>query len=324
MTINLHHNPKSFRDYLELAGRGFCMGAADVVPGVSGGTVAFILGIYEDLINAIHAVNLDFIRRLVTLRWRAAFEHFPWRFLLTLGLGIGAAIFTLAEGLNWALRHHPALVWAFFFGLVLASVFVVRKRVRRWTPGAFALAALTAVGAYLLVGLTPAQTPDAFWSVFLSGAIAICAMILPGISGAFILVLLGKYQYLLNAIIHLDLLVLAVFMAGCVAGILSFARLLRWLFNHYHDLTVAALTGLMLGSLRKVWPWKETLETITDRHGALIPIREANILPSAFTPEAALAIGLALLGVGLVLGVEYAARRPATAEIQRGAAGLGR
>lgn len=305
MPLTPTRQTRSLKDYFWIAARGFCMGAADVVPGVSGGTMAFILGIYDELLNAIHAVNLEFIRRLLTLRWREAFAHFPWRFLLALGLGIGAAIFSLARGLRWMLEHHPSLVWAFFFGLVLASVIVVRKRVRRWTPMALALAALATVGAYVLVGLTPTQTPDTPWFLFLSGAVAICAMILPGISGAFILVLLGKYQYVLDAVVHFDVLTLALVAAGCVVGLLSFVRLLRWLLQHYHDPTVAVLAGFMLGSLRKVWPWKETLTGGADSHFA----QELNVLPSAFSPEVGLALALLLLGVGLVWGIEYLATR---------------
>lgn len=305
MSLTPTRQTRSLKDYFWIAARGFCMGAADVVPGVSGGTMAFILGIYDELLNAIHAVNLDFVRRLLTLRWREAFAHFPWRFLLALGLGIGAAIFSLARGLRWMLEHHPSLVWAFFFGLVLASVIVVRKRVRRWTPMAIALAALAAVGAYVLVGLTPTQTPDTPWFLFLSGAIAICAMILPGISGAFILVLLGKYQYVLDAVVHLDVFTLAFVAAGCVVGLLSFVRLLRWLLQHHHDPTVAVLAGFMLGSLRKVWPWKETLAGSVDAHFA----QEINVLPSAFSPEVGLALALLLLGVALVWGIEYLAAR---------------
>lgn len=306
------HPTRSLKDYFWISARGFCMGAADVVPGVSGGTMAFTLGIYDELLHAIHAVNLDFTRRLLALRWREAFAHFPWRFLLALGLGIGAAILTLAEGLIWALHHYPALVWAFFFGLVLASVAVVRKRVKRWTPVTFGLAALAVIGAYRLVGLTPAQTPDAPWFLFLSGAIAICAMILPGISGAFILVLLGKYEYVLEAVVRGDVVTLAIVAAGCVVGLVSFVRVLRWLLQYYHDQTVAVLAGFMLGSLRKVWPWKEALRTQEDGRGGISVLPELNVLPQAFTPETALALGLMLLGVGLVWGIEYLAARRVT------------
>lgn len=285
------------------------MGAADVVPGVSGGTMAFILGIYEELIEAIHAVNVSFVRRLLSFRFREAFEDFPYWFLISVGIGIGGAIFSLAKSLNWALQNHPVLIWSFFFGLVLASVLAVRRRVMAWSPSITAATVLAAVAAYILVGLVPVETPDASWFLFLCGAIAICAMILPGISGSFILVLLGKYQYVLNAVVQRDFVTLFVVACGCAIGLLSFARLLRWLFHHYHNMTVAALIGLMIGSLRKVWPWKETVETFVDRHGDIRPLVQVNILPAAWSTEVGLAIILAVVGCVLVLVMERLADR---------------
>lgn len=299
---------RSLIDYVGVAARGFCMGAADVVPGVSGGTMAFVLGIYDELLSAIQSFNLVFFRRLLSFRWREAFAGIPWRFLLALGSGIGVAILALAESLKWALHHHPEFVWAFFFGLVLASVFVVRKHVKRWTASTVAFAVVAAIGAYVLVGLTPTQTPDTPWFLFLSGAIAICAMILPGISGAFILVLLGKYQYVLDAVVQRDLVPLAIVAAGCAVGLLIFVRLLRWLLRRFHDQTVAVLSGFMLGSLRKVWPWKDVQAV----EGVEALSVEINILPAVFTAEIGFALGLLGLGVGLVLSIERLAARRAT------------
>lgn len=300
---------RDLRGYIGLAVRGFCMGAADVVPGVSGGTMAFILGIYEELIEAIHAVNMAFIRRLMTFRFREAFAHFPYKFLMALGAGIGAAIFSLAEVLSWALQNRPVWVWAFFFGLVLASVVAVRRRVLRWTPTAWLIVLFAAVAAYVFVGLVPVETTNAPWFLFVSGTVAICAMILPGISGAFVLVLLGKYEYILQAVVARDFVTLLIVAAGCGVGLVSFARVLRWLFHHYHDATVAALIGLMIGSLRKVWPWKETVETFVDRHGAVRPLVQVNTLPPGFGAEAFFAIGLAVAGCVIVLALERAARK---------------
>lgn len=307
-----HMARRGLKGYLSVAARGFAMGAADVVPGVSGGTMAFILGVYDELLHAIHAVDLDFMRRLLKLEFREAFADFPWRFLLALGLGIGAAIFTLAEGLNWALNNHPVLVWSFFFGFVLASVLAVSKRVRRWTQAVVGIAGLAALSSFLVMGMVPLETPVAPWFLFLSGALAITAMILPGLSGAFILVLLGKYHYILEAVVHGDLATLTLVAAGAAAGLLSFARLLRWMFHRHHDATVAALMGLILGALRKVWPWKAS----QPRAGSEVELlHEYNVLPPAFTSEVGLAIGLAALGFGLVLGLDYlagcyAARNP--------------
>ncbi len=289
------NNPpnRTLRGYAGVSLRGFLMGVADVIPGVSGGTMAFILGIYDELIDAIRAV-VPFLRNILSLRWREAFDQFPWRFLLALVIGIGAAILSLAKFLHWALEEYPVLVYSVFFGLIVASVYVVRRRVRRWNLPPLLAVALFAIGAYLLMGLRPAETPNALWFIFLSGMIAICAMILPGISGAFILVLLGKYQYILGALINLDIVIVLVFIAGAAVGIVSFANILRWLLDRYHDLTIAALVGFMLGSLRVLWPWKA--DTV-------------NILPSAFTGEVALALGLMLVGFAAVILIEMVAER---------------
>jgi putative membrane protein len=297
------NNRRGLRDYLWVAARGFAMGSADVVPGVSGGTMAFILGIYEELIHAIHSVDLVFIRRLLSLRIREAFEGVPWQFVAALGLGIATAILTLARLLSHTLHAHPVLVWAFFFGLVLASVVVVRKRVSRWTPVALLVTFLAALGSYHLVGLVPIETPEEPWFLFFSGALAITAMILPGISGAFILLLLGKYHFVLNAVVSGDILTLLIVIAGAVVGLLSFARVLRWLFQRSHDTTVAALTGLILGALRKVWPWKHS-----------DGLQEINILPPAYDAEFAGAMLLMLAGFTLIITLDHLAARQTAAE----------
>jgi putative membrane protein len=296
-------------DYLWVVARGFAMGSADIVPGVSGGTMAFILGIYEELLDAISSINIGLIGKVLKFDIRGAMESFPWRFLLALALGIGVAILTLARGLSWALDNYPVLVWAFFFGLVVGAVMTIRRHVTRWTPMVVVVLIAAAVAAYFLVGMVPVETPDAPWFFFISGAFAICAMILPGISGAFILVLMGKYADVLNAVVELDILTLAIVGAGCAVGLLSFARLLRWLFKNHHDAMVAALTGLMIGSLRKVWPWKETVATMLDRHGEEVPMAQINILPAAFDGQVVVAIILAVAGFAVVVGLEYVATR---------------
>ncbi|GIV79335.1 MAG: DUF368 domain-containing protein [Litorilinea sp.] len=301
---------RALLDYLGLAARGFLMGSADVVPGVSGGTMAFILGIYEELIQSIRMVGRpEFVRAVLGLRIRQALELVNAAFLAAILAGIVLAVVTLAPGIEWLLLHQPVLLWSFFFGLVLASVFTVSKRIRRWTPGLWLSLAVGMVGAYLLVGMVPVQTPETWWFLFLSGALAICAMILPGISGSFILVLLGKYQFFVSAVNQRDLVSLALAGMGAAVGLVSFAQVLGWLFKRYHDPTVALLTGLMLGSLRKVWPWKETVAFITDRHGAILPTVERNVLPpltvqGAFNLEILYALGLALVGFGLVMLID--------------------
>ncbi|MCE7979570.1 MAG: DUF368 domain-containing protein [Caldilinea sp. CFX5] len=286
------------------------MGSADVVPGVSGGTIAFITGIYEELINSIRMVGQPaFFRAALRLKVAEALRLINFPFLLTLLAGIGAAIVTLAPGIEWLMAHQPVLLWSFFLGLVVASVVTVSRKIPRWTPALWLALLVGTVGAYWLVGLVPTQTPETWWFLIFSGALAICAMILPGISGSFILVLLSKYQYFINAVNERDLVSIALAGIGAVVGLVSFSQILSWLFKRYHDLTVAVLTGFMLGSLRKVWPWKEVLATITDRHGELIPIVERNILPpftvnGAFNLEIVYALLLAIVGFALVMILE--------------------
>jgi putative membrane protein len=293
------------KSYLRLFLSGFGMGMADVVPGVSGGTIAFIVGIYEELIQSINSIGLDFFRNLFRFRLRQAFDTPYWRFLITVGAGIITAILTFARALIWGMEHYPVLIWSFFFGLVLASVFVVAKRMKQWTAGKVAIAIFSAAAAYLLFGMMPVETPTSAWFIFLSGAVSITAMILPGISGAFILLILGKYEYLLHSLVTGNFLPLIFAGAGAAVGLLSFVRLLRILLLRYHDLTVAALIGLVAGALRKVWPWKEIpvdAPVITGREAALY---EINVIPSQLTPEVGIAIGLIIFGFCVVFLLDY-------------------
>lgn len=304
--------------YLGVAARGFAMGSADVVPGVSGGTMAFILGIYEELIDSIRAVGQpEFVQSVLKFRVAEALRILNWKFLLALGIGIIAAILTLAPWLEWLLENRPVSLWSFFFGLVLASVIVVSQRITRWTPVIWATLAVGAVAAFIIVGLVPVETPTAWWFLMLSGAIAICAMILPGISGSFILVLLSKYAFFLNAVNTRDLVSIALAGVGAVVGLVSFAQVLGWLFKRYHDLTVALLTGLMIGSLRKVWPWKEVLQFLVE-DGERIPLVENNVLPQltisgAFNTEILAALGLMAVGFVVVIVLERLGSRTARA-----------
>mgnify|MGYP001053328628 CR=1 FL=1 len=304
--------------------RGMAMGASDIVPGVSGGTMAFILGIYEELIDSLRMLGEPvFLRALVRLQIRELFRLLNWQFLLAVGSGILLAVFTMAHTLEWLLVNHPVFLWSFFFGLVLASVLLVGGRIDRWQPRLALSLLVGAVGAFTLVGLVPRQTPDTWWFLFLSGALAICAMILPGVSGAFILVLLGKYQYLLSAVTRQDLAVIAIVGAGAVVGLVTFAQILNWLFSRYHDLTVALLTGLMLGSLRKVWPWKRDIAWLRDENGEyardsfgeLIVTQQLDVLPALSTGadliDVGLAIALAAGGFISILALNYLAQRTA-------------
>lgn len=294
---------------LLLTAKGFCMGAADVVPGVSGGTMAFIMGIYEELIDAIRSFDLRSLKLILSAKINDFLEHTHWRFLLPLGFGILLAVFSLSRVLSWLLQNQPVLIWSFFLGLILASVVTVSRRVESWRPLTWCSLLAGLVGIFFLVGLVPGATPDSYWFLFLSGAVAICAMILPGISGSFILVLMGKYQYILEAVNDRNLLVLFIVAAGACVGLAAFSRLLGWLLTRYHDYMVAFLTGLMLGSLRKVWPFKETLESIVGSGGKVVPIVQKNILPTQWTGELTAALCLGALGFVVVLVLDRMASR---------------
>jgi putative membrane protein len=251
---------RNWVDYIGLVARGFAMGSSDIVPGVSGGTMALILGIYEELINSIKAVlNREAIKLLLRFKIKRALALIPWKFLLAVAAGIFLAVLTMSYLLEWVLDRYPSLLWAFFFGLVAASTFVVSKQVGKWGIVPVVGVVLGAAGAYTLVGLVPAETPNTWWFWFLSGAVAICAMVMPGVSGAFILVLLNKYEDLLSAVTNREVVTLLLVIAGAGVGIVTFAQVLSWLLKKYHDATVAVLIGMMAGSLRKLWPWQGTM-----------------------------------------------------------------
>jgi putative membrane protein len=293
---------RKLKDYAMLVLKGMGMGASDVVPGVSGGTIAFITGIYEELINSIKSFNGEAVKLLFTLNWKDLWHHVNGWFLISVFSGIFISIFSLSRILEYLLLNHAVLVWSFFFGLVIASAIMVLQDIQKWKTGVIISAVLGALIAFLITSVSPAQTSEAYWFVFLSGALAICAMILPGISGSFILLLLGKYQFILNAVNELKIVILAVFMAGAVTGIIGFSNVLSWLLRKYKDLTIALLAGFMIGSLNKIWPWKKILETYTDSHGAVHPLTERNILPD-FSPESQFvpAILLIIFGFALIM-----------------------
>ena len=295
--------------YLILAIKGFCMGAANVIPGVSGGTMALILGIYEELIDAIRSLNLKFLRLIALLKIRDALSSVSWLFLLPVGLGILLATLSLAKGLSWLLDNYTVIVWSFFFGLILSSIFTVGRVVKKWRTPTFVATGLGTVAAYFLFSLVPVATPDAPWFIFVSGFLAICAMILPGVSGAYILVLLGKYHYILEAVNNKEFGTLLILTAGALVGLLSFVRVIGWVLKRYHDLTMAILIGLMLGSLRRIWPWKETLTTLLDSHGKQIPPVQTNILPPSFSSEVGLALLLMFIGFVVVFSLDFWARK---------------
>ena len=307
---------RSLKNYLLIAAKGLAMGAADVVPGVSGGTIAFITGIYEELIDSIKQANLASLKVLQKDGIAAFWTHVNGWFLLSLLSGIGISIASLAKLITHLLENYPTHIWSFFFGLVFASIFFVGKQVKKWNVGTALMFVLGAAIAYYITILPASQSNDAYWYIFLSGMIAICAMILPGISGSFILLLMGAYETVLNAIHERNIVIIAVFGSGAIVGLLSFARLLKFMFHKYHDLTIAVLSGFLLGSLNKIWPWKETLSTFIKHVGEpnekVVPLEQVSVLPGTFeelTGEPShlmMALLLAIVGAGLIALMEFA------------------
>lgn len=301
---------RNLKDYFVLALKGMGMGAADVVPGVSGGTIAFITGIYEELINSIKSINLNAVKLFFSGKFAEFWKAINGTFLLSVFLGVGISVFSLAKGLEYLLNHYPILVWSFFFGLIVASAIYVARSIKRWKLDTAIGGIAGIVVAYLITVLTPAEANTSYWFVFVSGSIAICAMILPGISGSFILVLLGMYKFILAAVGDLNIAVILTFLVGAAIGIIAFSNVLSWLLRKFHNTTIAVLAGFMVGSLNKVWPWKEVTETFVDRHGEIKPLTEQNVLPGTYEQitgnEAWLlgAIALAVFGFALIFVVE--------------------
>lgn len=294
-------NNTSNKPLIRLYVTGFFMGVADLIPGVSGGTVAFISGIYEELLESIKKVSGETIRLGLQFKIKEAIASVPIKFLLPLFAGIFTAILTLANLLGYLLETYPSFVWAFFFGLVLASIWLVSKKIPAWKPLHMVAFSITTIIGYIIVGAVPVETPENLPIFFLSGMIAICAMILPGISGSFILLILGKYSQVLDAVRELNIGVLAAVAAGCVVGLAVFARFLSWLFAKHHDISVAALTGFMLGSLRKLWPWQEVTLTRVNSHGDVVPIASRNILPQTFDISTFSIIALMIVAIGIIV-----------------------
>jgi putative membrane protein len=296
--------------YLWILLKGMAMGAADVVPGVSGGTIAFISGIYEELIRSINNIRPSLFGVFRKDGFKAFWQALNGSFLLALLTGIAISVISLAKGISWLLTNQPVLLWSFFFGLVVASVFYVAKSIDHWKPNILVMGLLGVVIAYAVISLPISQREAGMPFLFLSGALAICAMILPGISGAFILVLLGSYKTVLDAVHERDLKIILVVGAGAVVGLLSFARLLKWMFSRFKNATLALLTGFIIGSLPKIWPWKIVQETrVFD--GKEIPVAESVVAPWNYPsdPQWILALLLAVLGFCLIFILERLASK---------------
>ncbi len=291
--------------------KGMAMGAADVVPGVSGGTIAFITNIYETLIDSIHSIGPKTLVILKNEGIARAWSSFNGNFLLVLFLGILTSVISLAKLITHLLDTYPVLVWSFFFGLIIVSAIFVGRQIRDWNALKLIGLVLGTAAAWQLSELTPTEVQATPVIIFFSGALAICAMILPGVSGSFILLMLGMYSYVLGAIKSLDIATMGIFAAGCLVGLLSFSRLLNWLLKHYHEMTMAVLTGVMLGSLNKVWPWKHTLSFRTNSHGEQVPLLQENVTPAQFSelmgqdPQVMAGVGLMLVAILLVVSLEW-------------------
>ena len=316
---------KLFPDYLIITLKGLAMGAADVVPGVSGGTIAFISGIYQELIDSINNVNLSVLKTLKNEGLKAAWKQVNGSFLLALLSGIGISILTFSKIITQLLASHPILVWSFFFGLIIASIVLIWKETSNWKLVDILALVVGIILSYYITIARPVSSPDSYWYLFLSGFIAIIAMILPGISGAFILLLMGSYETVIGTInkfregiVKFDMAVLgealmklSVFALGAIIGLKSFSKILHWMFEKHKNTTLALLIGFMAGSLNKVWPWKQVLETRSNSHGEIVPFLEKSILPQNFegNPQVMTAIILAIIGFVVIFGMEKMASK---------------
>lgn len=304
---------KKFKESLLIYFKGMGMGGADVVPGVSGGTIAFITGIYEKLLDSIKAVDIEAVKLLFSLKLLPFWNKINGSFLLPLVLGIATSFLSLAKLIIYLMDNHPIPLWSFFFGLIIISAILVLRVVNKWNIAVVIAALVGILVAYLITEATPAETPEASWFIFISGAIAVCAMILPGISGSFILLILGKYEYMMSALKDLDILPVGIFIAGCVTGLLSFSRLISWLFKKYHDLAIAVLSGFMIGSLNKVWPWKIPVKFRINSDGEQVAYITENVLPGEYMrhtgtePQVLLAVMFVAVGIFVVVLIEKVA-----------------
>ena len=296
-------------DYIMVAVKGACMGAADVIPGVSGGTIAFITGIYDDLLGSINAIDATAVKLFFTGKFKEFWKHINGSFLVSLFCGILISVLTLAGLMQYLLEHHPIQTWAFFFGLIVASSIFILRGIEGWNLKAVLFLIFGVFLGVTICTLSPTTTPDALWFIFLSGAIAICAMILPGISGSFILLILGKYQYIMGAISGLtsgqaigeSIVVLGVFAVGAVCGILAFSRFLHWLLGRFHKETLITLAGFIIGSLVKVWPWNDKAAIVRAQFPDAASVAEASL---QIDMQVGSAILFAVIGFSLVTGIE--------------------
>ncbi|SFZ92095.1 putative membrane protein [Flaviramulus basaltis] len=291
---------RRLKDYLIISFKGLAMGAADAVPGVSGGTIAFISGIYEELINTISNVNISLFKTLFNKGIKAFWKELNGNFILALLSGIIISFVSFMKLAKYLLEYHPVLIWSFFFGLIIASIYFVGKQITKWNIATIIALIIGAAIAFYISKLPSLATNENSWFLFLAGAIAICAMILPGISGSFILIILGAYKTLSDAIHDIDIKKLLIFISGAIIGLLSFSHVLKWLFKHYHNITLAVLTGFIFGSLNKVWPWKKTLSFHTNSKGIKSPLLQESVSPFSFEGDHQLLYAIILIILGFL------------------------
>ncbi|GAA3622171.1 DUF368 domain-containing protein [Flavivirga jejuensis] len=285
-------------DYLIISLKGLAMGAADAVPGVSGGTIAFISGIYEELVSSISNINISLFKTLFSKGLKDFWKQLNGNFLLALASGIIISFVSFMKLAKYLLENHPILIWSFFFGLIVASIYFVGKQISKWNALVIITLIIGAAIAFYITQLPALTTNDSPSFLFFAGTIAICAMILPGISGSFILIILGAYKTLSDAIHDADIKKILIFACGAIIGLLSFSHILKWLFKHYHNITLALLTGFIFGSLKKVWPWKETLTWHTNSKGIKTPVLQESISPLAFNGDNQLVFAIVLMIIG--------------------------
>ena len=312
---------KNVFNYLLVTIKGICMGAADVIPGVSGGTIAFMTGIYDNLVGSISSINMTAVKLLFTGKFSQFWKYINGNFLLSLVAGILISILSLAKLMQYLLNYHPIQTWAFFFGLIVASSIFILKGIENWKGKDFALLVFGIILGVVICTLSPTETPDGLWFIFLSGAIAICAMILPGISGSFILLILGKYEYMMGTIadivsgkgVLMDFVIVLVFILGALIGIIAFSKFLHWLLEHYHRPTLLVLAGFIIGSLVKVWPWSNMPDIICSQFpeaAAMMETAGTNEVVQMYSgqidPHIWGAVAFALVGLMLVIGIEFA------------------
>ncbi|PIT94643.1 DUF368 domain-containing protein [Candidatus Falkowbacteria bacterium CG10_big_fil_rev_8_21_14_0_10_39_9] len=301
--------PRHPKEFVILFLKGLLMGIADLIPGVSGGTIAFISGIYDPLLDAVGTLNKANFKKLLSWRLKDCLSGVHLRFIMSVGAGILTSIFVFARLMYYLLNQHPVPTWALFFGLIAASIFLVGRHIDNLkSPSSIISLILGATFAYAIVSLIPVDTPDAYWFIYLCGIIGITAMILPGISGSFLLLILGKYEFITAAVKSPfeagNLVILLVFAAGTFSGLIGFSKFLNYLLKTHRNMTMSFLTGVLVGSMKKVWPWKEVLQSI-EIHGKLRVLRDANIWPTHFNTEDYLAFFLAALGLFAALGIEF-------------------